>query len=402
MEAALAARGATRVAALEVIRPLFFQGKGAYVVGRLTLTAGAVLPLVLALRNGPSGVRVDAALLERNEVSILFSFTRSYLHLDAPRPYEVMRFLHSLIPRKPIAELYIAIGEVKQGKTELYRALVDHLDDTRDRFCAAPGIPGLVMVVFTAPKLDMVLKVIRDDFPPQKDLSPARVRERYGWVYTHDRAGRLVDAQEFEHLAFPRDRFEPDLLEELTTSCGRSVRVRGDRVYIDLAYVERKLTPLNIYVRKAPFEQAVAAVSEYARAIRDLAACNIFPGDLLLKNFGVTRHGRVALYDYDELVELTSMSFRDLPEATSIEDEMSAEPWFAVGARDVFPEEFPRFLGLPQKLRAELLARHPEIFTARWWRKMQAVVQAGKIYEFPPYPPERKLRAGERTPPDPH
>lgn len=397
IEQELSARKVSTNVTLEAIRPLFFRGKGAYVVGRILLAAGAVLPLVLALRNGPRGVRVDAVLLDRNDVSILFSFTRNYFHVDVARPYEVMRFLRSLIPKKPIAELYIAIGEPKQGKTELYRALVDHLDDTSERFCFAPGIPGLVMIVFTAPGLDLVLKVIRDDFPPEKDISPAKVRERYGWVYTHDRAGRLVDAQEFEHLAFPVERFEPDLLTELLTSAGRSVRVHKSRVHIDLAYVERKLTPLNLYVRRAPFDRAVAALGEYARAIRDLAACNIFPGDLLLKNFGVTRHGRVALYDYDELTELTSIRFRELPTSDRIEYVMSAEPWFAVGAHDVFPEEFARFLGVPEKLRCALLDTYPEIFTASWWRSMQEQVHAGKIREFAPYPPERRLRPHEET-----
>lgn len=398
IEEQLAARGATRVSSLEIIRPLFFQGKGAYIVGRLPLPAGAVIPIAIALRNGPRGVRVDAVLLERAELSQLFSFTRSYFHVDVERPYDVMRFLRSLIPKKPIAELYIAIGEVKQGKTELYRALVDHLADTPERFCYAPGIPGLVMIVFTAPGLDFVLKVIRDDFPLQKDISPARVRERYGWVYRQDRAGRLVDAQEFEHLVFPRDRFEPDLLAELTSNAGRTVRVSGERVHVDLAYVERKLTPLNIFVRKAPHDRAVAALGEYARAIRDLAACNIFPGDLLLKNFGVTRHGRVALYDYDELVELTSITFRDIPDAQRPEEEASAEPFFAVSAHDVFPEEFPRFLGMPEKLRNALIATYPEIFSAAWWRAMQERVRSGKIREFPPYPPERRLRPAEATP----
>ncbi len=389
-----------RPVALETLRPLFYQGKGAYLVGRLLLTAGAVVPVVVVLRNSARGVRVDAVLLDRNEASQVFSFTRNYFHVDVERPYDVMRFLRSLMPRKPIAELYIAIGEVKQGKTELYRAIVDHLEEkTSERYGFAPGIPGLVMVVFTAPGLDMVLKVIRDVFPPQKDLSPARVRERYGWVYTHDRAGRLVDAQEFEHLVFPRERFEPALLEELLSTCGKTVRVQGDRVHVDLAYVERKLTPLNIHVRTSPFEQACAALGEYARAIHDLCACNIFPGDLLIKNFGVTRHGRVALYDYDELVELTSVHFRDIPEAERPEDELSAEPWFAVGAHDVFPEEFARFLGIPEKLRRYLVETYPEIFTAAWWRSMQERVRTGKIREFAPYPPERRLRpVGAVTP----
>lgn len=395
----LTARGADESATLETLRPLFFQGKGAYVVGRLLLPAGAVLPMVLALRNGPHGVRVDAVLLDRNEVSQLFSFTRTYFHVDIERPYDVMRFLRTVIPRKPIADLYIAIGEPKQGKTELYRALVDHLEDTSERFGFAPGIPGLVMVVFTAPGLDLVLKVIRDTFPPEKDISPAKVRERYAWIYGHDRAGRIIDAQEFEHLAFPVERFEPALLDELLSTASRSVRIDRGRVHIDLAYVQRKVTPLNLYVRRQPFDQAVSALGEYARAIRDLAACNIFPGDLLLKNFGVTRHGRVALYDYDELAELTDMTFRDLPESSSIEDEMRAEPWFAVGAHDVFPEEFQRFLGLPEKLRRALIETYPEIFEGSWWRSMQEQVAAGKIREFPPYPPERRLRSpGELTP----
>jgi isocitrate dehydrogenase kinase/phosphatase len=388
-----------RPLALETLRPLFYRGKGAYVVGRLVFAAGVVMPIVLALRNGPRGVFVDAVLLGRKDVSVLFSYTRSYFHVEVERPYDVMRFLRSLMPRKPIAELYIAIGEAKQGKTELYRGLMEHIDDTEEQFCFAPGIPGLVMVVFTAPKLDMVLKVIRDEFPPQKDVSRATVRERYGWVYRHDRVGRLVDAQEFEHLAFPRDRFEPALLAELSQSCSRSLEgSERDRLTLALAYVERRLTPLNLHVRQASFDDAAAALGEYARAIRDLASCNIFPGDLLLKNFGVTRNGRVALYDYDELVELTQVHFRDMPEARYLEDEMSAEPFFSVSPNDVFPEEFKRFLGLPPELRKVLVETYPEIFSASWWRQIQERVRTGKIPEFSPYPPERKLRPFERTP----
>lgn len=381
-----------RPVALEVIRPLFFQGKGAYIVGRLFLPAGAVVPVVLALRNRAHGLFVDAVLIGRGDVSVLFSVTRSYFMVDVERPYDVMRFLRSLMPKKPIAELYIAIGEPKQGKTELYRGLVEHIEDHGERFCSAPGIPGLVMVVFTAPRLGMVLKVIRDVFPPEKTVSAAKVRERYQWVYGHDRAGRLVDAQEFEHLTFPVSGFEPDLLDELKRECARSISIDGDRVSISLAYVERRLHPLNLYARSRSFDEASAALADYARAIRDLALCNIFPGDLLLKNFGVMRNGRVALYDYDELVDLMSVKFRDIPEPKYDEDEHAAEPWFSVGAHDVFPEEFRRFLGLPPELAQVLVDRHPEIFSAAWWRSIQERVRSGKIPEFAPYPSERKLR----------
>ena len=384
--------------ALEVIEPVFYRGKGAYLVGRLVLPAGVVTPLVLALRNGPEGIFVDAVLVDEDDVSLLFSYTRSYFHVDAQRPYDVMRFLRSLIPKKRIAELYIAIGEPKQGKTELYRAVVDHIDETRDVFGFAPGTPGLVMVVFTMPGMDVVMKVIRDRFPPQKSVTPEEVRERYQWVYTRDRAGRLLDAQEFEELAFPRARFEPALLEELLSECAASVRSEGDRVIIERAYVERQIVPLNLYVRQRDQADAEAALVEWGRAIHDLAAENIFPGDLLLKNFGVTRQRRVALYDYDELVELERVTFRPLPEARFDEDETRAEPWFSVGTGDVFPEEFSRFLGLPARLKPVVMERCAHVFDPAWWRSIQERVANGKIVEHVPYPPDRRLRpdAAER------
>jgi isocitrate dehydrogenase kinase/phosphatase len=302
------------------------------------------------------------------------------------------------MPRKPRGELYISIGEPKQGKTELFRGLRRHVERGIDRFTASAGTPGLVMVVFDLPGHDLVLKVIRDQFPPQKAVSPAVVRARYAWVYGHDRAGRLVDAQPFEHLDLPAARFEPALLAELLDQCGRSVRVEGrtdgEHVIIDLAYVQRKVTPLNLYIRQASPDRALAAVIEYGDAIRDLALSDIFPGDLLAKNFGVTRHGRVAFYDYDELVPLSSCRIRTLPEQAQGDDAEALHSGFSVGPDDVFPEEFPRFLGLPLPLKQALLQAHPDLFAPQWWREVQARHLAGKIIEIPPYDPARRLHAG--------
>ncbi len=389
-----ASLGRGDLVAIEIVSTPFYRGTAAYLVGRAVLPGGVVFPLVFAVRHADRGVTVDAVLLEEDDVSMLFGFTRSYFQVEAECPYEVMRFLRSLIPKKRIAEIYIAIGEPKQGKTELYRALMDHIGETADTFAHAPGVPGLVMVVFTMRGLDVVLKVIRDEFPPEKHVTPERVRERYKWVYEHDRAGRLVDAQEFEHLAFPKARFAPALLDELLRECGKSVRVEGERVVVELAYVTRLVTPLNLYVRAEPAIKAEAALAEWGEAIRDLACENIFPGDLLLKNFGVTRHGRVALYDYDELTALTDVTFRDLPDTDDAEDELRAEPWYAVGPRDVFPEEFPRFLGLPERLRPSVLESCKDIFDAGWWREVQARVVRGELREQPPYAAGRRLRTG--------
>ena len=391
LEAAMGEASALDVGA-SMLNDVFFRGKAAYVVGRLATDAGP-LPLVVALRNGPRGLFADALITEEADVSILFSFTRSYFHVATERPWEVVAFLRTLLPNKRRGDLYISLGHPRQGKTELFRELKDCLDFGTSRFETAPGTPGLVMVCFGLVDQDRVLKVIRDHFPAEKETSPERVAERYTWVHLHDRAGRLVDAQDFTHLRLPRSRFEATLLRELLEECGERVWEDRDAIVIERAWMERRMEPLNLHLRRVDEASALAAIDGYAEALRDLAACDIFPGDLLLKNFGVTRHGRVAFYDYDELVTLTSCAFRDVPEAQTEEQEMAAEPWYSVGPHDIFPEEFPRFLGLSRACRAHLMTVHGELFTAAWWRGMQEQVAEGKVVEFVPY--RESLRLGD-------
>jgi isocitrate dehydrogenase kinase/phosphatase len=380
----------TRLGRAEVVKQPFFMGDGAYLVGRLEFPE-MVVPLVLALRNEDGGVVVDAVLLDEDDVSILFSFTRSYFHVDVERPYDLVGFLRSIMPRKPVAELYRSIGYHKHGKTEQYRELLTFLAGSNDPFTAAPGVPGLVMVVFTMEGYDFVFKVMRDVFGAPKQIPRSRVRERYQLVFHHDRAGRLIDAQEFEHLQFDRRRFRPELLDELVTACSRLVRLEGDRVVIDHAYVERRVEPLDLYVRRTDDTPAADAVIDYGRAIRDLAATNIFPGDMLLKNFGVTRHRRVVFYDYDELALLTDCRFRRLPVATHPDDEMGDEPWFGVDDADIFPEEFRRFLGLPAELRRVFEDHHGDLFDVGFWLGMQQRLAGGEVISIIPYSPRCRL-----------
>ena len=271
------------------------------------------IPLVLALLHADRGVRVDAVLLTEDEASIVLSFTRSYFHVETPVPRRVVRFLQLIVPRKPLAELYIAIGHNKHGKTEMYRGLMEHLETSSDRFVLAPGEAGLVMIVFTLASYDVVFKVIRDRFAPPKATTRSEVKQKYDLVFRHDRAGRLVDAQEFEHFSFAKERFSQDLLAELLRSAAESVVVDGDTVTIHHVYLERRVTPLNLYLAQVSAHAAREAVLDYGQTVRDLAATNIFPGDLLLKNFGVTRHRRVIFYDYDELCLLSDCRFREMP-----------------------------------------------------------------------------------------
>ena len=376
---------------IEVLDPVFYRRKGAYIVGRAR-GGTRVMPLVLALVHGGDGIAVDAVLVTEPEVSVVFSFTRSYFHAAAERPGEVIDFLRSILPVKPIGELYTALGYHKHGKTELYRDLQRHLVRTDEKFARAPGAAGLVMAVFALPGFDVVFKVIRDVFPPPKQTTRDEVRRRYNLVAAHDRAGRLVDAQEFEGLAFPRARFSRALLAELLETAARSVRVDGDQVVLTHVYTERRVRPLDLHLREADDDEARRAALEYGQTVRDLAATGVFPGDLLLKNFGVTRHGRVVFYDYDELRLLSECHFRDLPQARTPEDELSDEPWFPVAAGDVFPAELRRFVPFGGAAREAYLTAHASLYTAAWWRDMQDRYAVGDVVDIFPYDEARRLR----------
>jgi isocitrate dehydrogenase kinase/phosphatase len=385
----LAARGEQRaVQRVEVIRPVFYQISRAYIVGRL-MGRNFLVPLVIALKNSDGGMLVDAVMLAEGDVSIVFSFSRSYFHADLEHVAEAVVFLKSLLPRKPVSELFTVLGRARQGKTERYREIMRHLAGTPDRFVPAPGQRGLVMVCFTLTSFDVVFKVIRDRFPYPKNVLREEVLAKYQLVFRHDRAGRLVDAQEFRRLRFPKALFAPELLAELLTETALSVHEAEEHLVFDHMYIERRMTPLDLYLRTASPAAAEQAALEYGQCIRDLAHTNIFPGDLLLKNFGVTRHGRVIFYDYDELCLVTDCHFRELPPAANPEDEMRGEPWFYVGEHDVFPETFISFVAFDAAQRAALLRTHGEIFTAKFWQHVQRRLVEGEMLEVLPYHPHR-------------
>lgn len=383
---------------LKMISSVFYRGRGAYLVGSIGPTNGPPLAIALCLRHADQdGITLDAVLHGDVDLAILFSYTRSYFRVDVECPYTLVRHLRQLMPRKRLIDLYNAIGFHRHGKTEFYRDFLSHLRQSRDRFVVAEGARGMVMAVFTLPSYDVVFKLIKDHFELPKESTRADVMRRYRLVFEHDRAGRLIEAHEFEHLRIERERFEPSLLNDLLREASSIVKIDDGDVVIGHAYVERRVRPLNIFFRECDPPAAAAAGRDYGQSIRDLAASNIFPGDLLTKNFGVTRHGRIVFYDYDELCFLTDCHFRVLPVATTPEQEMAAEPWFSVGANDIFPEEFMQFLTFPEAAREALLQHHGDIFQADFWRAMQRRIEAGELPELFPYPQERRLIIASRN-----
>lgn len=378
---------------VELFSSVLYRNKGAYLVGRI-YTRDEQWPLVIPLlhREG-RGIQIDALITDEADVSIIFSFTRSYFMVDVPVPAEFIGFLKRILPGKHIAELYTSIGFYKHGKSEFYRALINHLATTDDQFIMAPGVRGMVMSVFTLPGFNTVFKIIKDRFSPSKNVNRATVIEKYRLVKSVDRVGRMADTQEFADFRFPLSKFEPECLAELLEVAAGTVEVEVDSVLIRHCWTERRMTPLNLYLDNANPAQVREALEDYGLAIKQLAAANIFPGDMLLKNFGVTRHGRVVFYDYDEICFLTEANFRHIPAPRTPEDEMASEPWYSIGPLDVFPEEFPPFLFADAGQRRLFDELHGELYNADYWKGLQDAIRAGKVIDVFPY--RRKDRDNE-------
>ena len=374
----------------QVLEHHFYRNKGAYIVGRI-VSGGDSMPLVLPILNNEKGaVYVDTVLFGSDKVSVLFSFTRSYFLVDASIPSRYVLFLQQLMPAKPISEIYSSMGYNKHGKTYYHRCAYRHMENTTDKFMIAPGIKGMVMCVFTMPSYDFVFKIIKDKFTPPKEMTREQVREKYRMVKRADRAGRMADTQEFNNLAFARERFSDELMEELHKVAPSMIEEHGKALVIRHVYVERRMTPLNLYLHDATDEQVRDVMDEYGNAIKQLASANIFPGDMLLKNFGVTRHGRVVFYDYDEIVPLVDCNFRTIPPPRNEEEELSGQPWYSVGPNDIFPEEFRLFFSGNQRARKVFDRLHGDLYEASFWQRLQQRIRDGYIEDFFPY--RRKLR----------
>jgi len=375
---------------IQVLPSLFLRNKAAYIVGKI-LNGHRELPFAVpVLQNARRELYLDAILFGEEQLLILFSFARAYFFVDMEVPAATVSFLRTLMPKKPRAEMYMSIGLHKQGKTLFYRDLHYHLSHSSDNFVVAPGIRGMVMLVFTLPSFPYVFKVIRDRFAPPKEMDRATVKQKYQLVKFHDRVGRLADTLEYSLVALPLERFEPALLAELKAEAASSIEFEAGRIVIKHMYIERRMQPLNLYLEEAARDHQPArlrhGLEEYGDAIKELAGAGIFPGDMLLKNFGVTRHNRVVFYDYDEIAYMTDCNFRRIPPPRSWEDEMSAEPYYSVGPHDVFPEQFAQFLVSDEASRAVFLERHADLLDPAFWAGKQSRIRAGVQEDVFPYP----------------
>lgn len=378
----------------QLLKPIFYRNKAAYLIGR-TFVGNKWMPFIIPFMHGPKGVYVDTLIFDPNLMSHLFSFTRSYFMVEVDVPSQIIGFLSSVIPHKKIHELYNAIGFNKHGKTLFYRDFLEHLEKSTDEFVVAPGIKGMVMTVFTLPSLNIVFKLIKDHFEPPKNMTRQEVREKYKLVSLHDRVGRMADTHEFEYFKIPLNRISPDLMKELRNTTNSLLELTENYLIIKHLYTERKMIPLNIFLETCTTEEGKRAVEDYGRAILQLAQANIFPGDMMTKNFGLTRQKRVIFYDYDEIEFLEEMNFREKPKPENYEQIYASEPWYEIKRNDVFPEDFKRWMIGRADIKPHFQEYHHDLFDHLYWNSIQKRIQNGEMIHAFPYPDEIRFRPGE-------
>ncbi|HEF5873494.1 TPA: bifunctional isocitrate dehydrogenase kinase/phosphatase [Burkholderia cenocepacia] len=370
---------------IHVLSSLFFRNKSAYIIGRI-INADRVLPFAVPIRHvRPGLLALDTVLLRREQLQIIFSFSHSYFLVDMGVPSAYVEFLCTIMPGKPKAEIYTSVGLQKQGKNLFYRDLLHHLSHSSDRFIIAPGIKGLVMLVFTLPSFPYVFKIIKDHFPPPKETTRAQIMEKYQLVKRHDRLGRMADTLEYSSVALPLARLDHALVRELEKEVPSLLEYEDDNLVIKHLYIERRMTPLNLYLQNGSDADVEHGVKEYGNAVKELMKANIFPGDMLYKNFGVTRHGRVVFYDYDEIEYLTDCNVRRVPPPRNEEDELSGEPWYTVGPHDIFPETYGPFLLGDPRVRDVFMKHHADFFDPALWQASKDKLMQGELPDFYPY-----------------
>lgn len=387
---------ATKDTITQVWKNVFYRNKAAYLIGR-TKVGGKWMPFIIPFLNGPKGIYVDTLIFDPLTMSSLFGFTRSYFMVEAPIPSQLVAFLNSVISQKKIHELYNSIGFNKHGKTEFYRDFLIHLEHSKDMLVEAEGIKGMVMEVFTLPSYNIVFKMVKDYFEPPKTMTRQEVREKYKLVSVHDRVGRMADTHEFEYFHFPLNRVDPILLKTLRATVNSLLTITDTEIIIKHLYTERRMIPLNIYLENCTYEEAKVAVEEYGYSILQLAQANIFPGDMMTKNFGVTRQKRVVFYDYDEIEFLTDMNFRWKPKPETYEQIYASAPWYDIAPNDVFPEDFKRFMIGREDVKQHFWEYHKNMFNPDYWKGIQEKIKKGELLHAFPYPKEIRFRPDEEA-----
>ena len=390
---------------IDVLKSTFYRNKVAYIIGRVVVDSRTI-PMIIPLYNGSNGIYIDSVLLDEADANNIFGFAYSYFNVDVDLPNQLINFLSSILPQKPLSDLFNSIGFNKHGKTEFYRDLHRFVHISKEKFEYAPGKEGAVMLVFTLPSYNHVFKVIKDkpcfvrsSHMTDKTITKAQVMERYDFVCKRDRVGRLVDTQEFENLKFRIKRFSDELLNDCKKIANDAILINNDYVVINHLYLQRKVIPLPIYFHKESNINLIRQVIiDFGFFIKDLAATGLFPADLFNTwNYGVSEGNRVVLYDYDDIIPLENSNFKLKPVPKNDYEENSLEEdWIIADQNDFFLDEVDRYIGIPEALKGIFNSVHSDLFTVKYWQDIKSKVTNGEVMDIIPYDRTKRFKSFSR------
>ena len=390
VDRALRTRGlADRIAAVDVIRGGFFRNRGVYVVGRIRLHGGSVVPLILALLHDEVGIYIDAVLTDEPEAHNLFSTTRANFIVTNDHYHELAEFLHQIMPKRPLGLHYSSLGFNHFGKVAVMDELTAELADDDAVFDTAVGFPGTVAIGFQVPGSVYNLKVIRDH-PTENykwgDFAGVEsVLEKYRRVHDINRTGSMLDNAIYYNVTLPKSHFASGLLSELVEDASNAVSLRGTTVFFQHLIVQRKMIPLPVFLEQAPREDCERAVISLGQCIKNNMAANIFNRDLDGRNYGVGSHIRVYLFDYDALETFTDVKIRSNQDRFDGEEDVPG--WFFEDGVVFLPEEIESGLRIADRdLRRLFRSVHGDLLEVEYWQHIQDELRHGNVPQIQVYP----------------
>jgi isocitrate dehydrogenase kinase/phosphatase len=390
----LAARGGAGIDRIEMINAGFYRNRGGYIVGRVVLGDEGLFPFIIALLNDEDGVYVDAVLSSEADAHNIFSSTLANFHVTNNYYHELSEFLHSIMPKRPLGLHYSTIGFNHVGKVAVMNELRDELVNGNDVLETAVGFRGTVAIGFSSPHSAYNLKVIRDkptaNYKWGKFEGIDSVMRKYGRVHEINRTGSMLDNIIYYNLKLDRSWFDPALLDELLVEASETVYLRGDAVILKYLIVQRRMTPLPVFLETASQAEAETAIINLGDCIKNNAAANIFNKDLDARNYGVSRFIKVYLFDYDALEPFTDVKIRS--NEGRIDGEEEPPDWFFEDGLVFLPEEIEAGLMIPNRqLRRLFREVHGDLLTTEYWQRIQDDLHAGKVPSVRIYPKSREL-----------
>ena len=384
-----------KIQKIEVIKGEFYRNRGAYIVGRIVLDNLSNVPLVIALLNEEKGIYVDAILTSESAAFNIFSTTRANFHVNNEYYHELSEFLHSIIPKRTLGLSYSTIGFNHFGKVAVMEELKEELLSNDGKFDFAIGFKGTVAIGFQSRQSGYNLKVIRNSPTEQYKWGMFEgvpsVLEKYSRVHVINRTGSMLDNIIFYRVKLERIWFTNALLEELLNEASECVTLQGNFLFFRHLIVQRRLTPLPVYLETSSQAESEAAVINLGHCIKNNMAANIFNKDLDARNYGVGVFGGVYLFDYDALEKFTEVKIRT--NQNQFEGEEEIPEWFFEDGVVFLPEEIESGLRIPSRsLRRLFREVHGDLLQVGYYERIQDELRVGKVPSVRVYPERYQIK----------